>query len=45
VAGHSDLLVQRRVSDNGYGHWTFTPTELGAAFANLVGWVDVKPAP
>ena len=49
AAGHSDLLVQRSVSGtgNGYGHCTFTPTELGTAFGDLVGWVDFgfKPAP
>ena len=49
AAGHSDLLVQRSVSGTGggYGHCTFTPVELGTAFADLVGWVEygVKPAP
>jgi pimeloyl-ACP methyl ester carboxylesterase len=49
AAGHSDLLVQRSVSGtgNGYGHCTFTPTELGTAFGDLVGWVEFgfKPAP
>jgi pimeloyl-ACP methyl ester carboxylesterase len=49
AAGHSDLLVQRSVSGtgNGYGHCTFTPTELGTAFGDLVVWVEYgfKPAP
>lgn len=49
AAGNSDLLVQRSVfgTGNGYGHCTFTPQEIVAAFSDLVQWVEfgIKPAP
>jgi hypothetical protein len=39
--------VQRSVSGtgNGYGHCTFTPSELATAFLDLVLWAEhgVKP--
>jgi len=43
--GAAHLLVQRQVPT--YGHCVFTPTELGAAFTDLVLWVEygIKPAP
>lgn len=39
----SDLLVEQDIP--GYGHCTFSPVQLGTAFANLVQWVEygVKP--
>jgi pimeloyl-ACP methyl ester carboxylesterase len=42
--GNSDLLVQRAI--RGVNHCGFTGNELGAAFLDLVGWVEsgVKPA-
>ena len=42
--GKSDLLVQRAI--RGVLHCDFTPQELGSAFLDLVGWVElgVKPA-
>jgi hypothetical protein len=45
AAGASDLLVQRTV--NRYGHCNLLPEEVGAAFADLVNWVELgdKPAP
>lgn len=41
----SNLLVQRQV--NNYGHCVFTPAEIGAAFTDLVLWVQfgIKPTP
>lgn len=43
--GTEDLLVQRQV--DAYGHCVFTPAELGAAFSDLVLWVElgIKPLP
>ena len=45
--GAADLLVQRSVQGTfgGYGHCTFTPQELGAAFFDLVLWgeLGIKP--
>jgi pimeloyl-ACP methyl ester carboxylesterase len=43
ATGSSDLLVQREI--NRYGHCNFTPEELGAAFTDLVRWVElgIKP--
>jgi len=47
AAGNADWLVQRSVlgTGNGYGHCTFTPTELATAFLDLVLWAEfgVKP--
>jgi hypothetical protein len=47
--GAADLLVQRSVARyaGGYGHCTFTPTELTQAFFDLVTWAElgVKPTP
>jgi pimeloyl-ACP methyl ester carboxylesterase len=45
AAGQSDLLVQRTI--NRYGHCTFTPAEIAAAFGSLVAWVElgIKPTP
>jgi hypothetical protein len=41
-----DAFLAERAIDR-YGHCTFTPDELGAAFAALVGWVEfgVPPTP
>jgi hypothetical protein len=41
-----DALLAERAIDR-YGHCTFTPDELGAALAALVGWVEfgVPPTP
>ncbi len=43
--GNQSLLVQRQVP--AYGHCVFTPLELGKAFSDLAGWVQlgIKPAP
>lgn len=43
AAKDSDLLIQQEVP--GYGHCTFSPAQLGVAFADLVEWVEagVKP--
>jgi pimeloyl-ACP methyl ester carboxylesterase len=43
--GAAGLLVQRQV--NAFGHCVFSPTEIGAAFTDLVLWVQygIKPAP
>jgi pimeloyl-ACP methyl ester carboxylesterase len=43
--GASNLLVQRTIPR--YGHCTFTPAEIGAAFTDLVLWVrfGIKPTP
>jgi hypothetical protein len=43
--GTASLLVQRQV--NARGHCVFSPTEIGAAFTDLVLWVQygIKPAP
>ena len=43
--GASNLLVQRQV--NTFGHCVFTPAEIGAAFTDLVLWVQfgLKPTP
>lgn len=47
AAGNADRLVQRSVpgTGTGYGHCTFTPQELAAAFSDLVLWAEygVKP--
>lgn len=47
AAGNSYWLVQRAVpgTAGGYGHCTFTPQELAAAFADLVLWdqYGIKP--
>jgi pimeloyl-ACP methyl ester carboxylesterase len=45
ATGSSDLLVQREI--NRYGHCNFTLEELGAAFTDLVRWVElgIKPTP
>jgi pimeloyl-ACP methyl ester carboxylesterase len=47
--GATDLLVQRSVPGvtGGYGHCTFTPTELTQAFFDLVAWSEfgVTPTP
>lgn len=47
--GGADLLVQRSVLGftGGYGHCTFTSTELTQAFFDLVAWAElgVKPMP
>lgn len=47
VAEERDLgrLVQQEVP--GYGHCTFTPEQLGAAFTDLILWVEqgIKPTP
>jgi pimeloyl-ACP methyl ester carboxylesterase len=45
TTGASDLLVQRSIDR--YGHCAFTPAEIAAAFADLVGWVQfgIKPVP
>jgi pimeloyl-ACP methyl ester carboxylesterase len=47
AAGNSEWLVQRSVpgTGNGYGHCTFTPSELATAFLDLVLWAEhgVKP--
>ena len=47
AAGNSERLVQRLVpgTGNGYGHCTFTPSELATAFLDLVLWAEhgVKP--
>jgi hypothetical protein len=49
AAGNAYWLVQRSVAgtDGGYGHCTFTPTELVIAFQDLVLWAEygIKPAP
>jgi hypothetical protein len=44
AAGASDLLVQ--ASTNGFGHCSFSPSEIGAAVALLESWVEtgVKPS-
>jgi pimeloyl-ACP methyl ester carboxylesterase len=44
AAGKSSLLAEQRIDR--YGHCTFAPTELAAAFATLVGWVEfgIPPA-
>ena len=48
ATGNADRLVQRSVpgTGSGYGHCTFTPQELAAAFSDLVLWAEygVKPA-
>jgi len=43
--GSSDLLVSRTIAR--YGHCNFTPSELAAAFTDLVSWVEfgITPAP
>ena len=47
AAGNSAWLVQRSVpgTGSGYGHCTFTPSELATAFFDLVLWAEhgVKP--
>jgi pimeloyl-ACP methyl ester carboxylesterase len=45
ATGASNLLVQRQV--NVYGHCLFQPAEIGAAFTDLVLWVQfgIKPTP
>jgi hypothetical protein len=47
--GAADLLVQRSVAGytGGYGHCTFTSTELTQAFFDLVAWGEygLKPTP
>jgi len=47
AAGNSEWLVQRSVpgTGSGYGHCTFTPSELATAFFDLVLWAEfgVKP--
>ena len=45
AAGASNLLVQRTVDR--YGHCNLLSAEVGAAFADLVKWVEfgIKPAP
>jgi len=41
--GNADLLAHRIIDR--YGHCNFTPAELGAAFADIVKWVElgIKP--
>jgi pimeloyl-ACP methyl ester carboxylesterase len=45
AAGNPNLLVQRQIP--AYGHCVFTPTQLGAAFTDLVLWVEfgITPVP
>lgn len=45
-AGATALLVQRKVPGDRFGHCTFKPEELTAAFDALTNWVEngVKPA-
>jgi hypothetical protein len=45
LPGMPSLLVQREVPT--YGHCVFTAPELGKAFSDLVGWVQlgIKPKP
>jgi pimeloyl-ACP methyl ester carboxylesterase len=45
AAGQSAMLVQRTIPR--YGHCTFLPAEIGAAFADLVVWAElgIEPAP
>ena len=45
-AGATSLLVQRNVPGAAFGHCTFKPEELTAAFDALTNWVEngVKPA-
>lgn len=45
-AGAGSLLVQRNVPGDRFGHCTFKPEELTAAFDALANWVEngVKPA-
>jgi hypothetical protein len=45
AAGANDLLVQRTVPGDHFGHCTFRPDELTSAFDALTNWVEhgVKP--
>lgn len=45
ATGTSDRLVQRQV--NAYGHCIFSPADIGAAFTDLVLWVQfgITPTP
>jgi len=40
AAGRSDFLRQRTVAT--FGHCTYTPAELLAAFDELTAWVDAQ---
>ena len=43
AAGYTDLLSQR--SFNRWGHCAFQPTEIAAAFDDLVAWVTTGQKP
>jgi hypothetical protein len=45
ATGSSNMLVQQQV--NAYGHCAFTPSDIAAAFTDLVSWVQfgIKPTP